>query len=321
MTRCVTSAASPLSSTNDDPPSSQPKASNPVRFGRRHRKVRQPRATKAEESKIRQPLATNAEEKRLTGKKAAPRKNDRDRVSKRAPTRKSNAKQYTSQQQAPETMFTSCSWVQINNIPVLSTLEDVVRSVEEVLEFEKERGIIDLDANDWEKGESLPLLDLPEEGHEWVLSAKLVLSTYYRPSGWRLEFDNRSIAHALLQHTKHTSSLKCAWKPVTVEEWNQDLGNVQTEQEKQQQKISDASIRIENCTEKTTVDHLRHVLRRYDLTTEPNSIQKLSRSRNDIFFLVHFANASWARAAVRELQGVVVNKNELRFCQYPKQIP
>mmetsp|Transcript_30039 Transcript_30039/g.46073 ORF Transcript_30039/g.46073 Transcript_30039/m.46073 type:complete len:591 (+) Transcript_30039:84-1856(+) len=309
-------------------------------------------------------------------------------------------------------VFPQSSYVELKNIPILSSLEDVVRTVNQVLDIEKERGIVDLDALEQQlatkatapivsgQGDtkesmdqhdnttteetplppppipnSLPLLQFDEhendhnadqetyqdyaqtkevnirqeqqEQHKrWIVSAKSILSTKYRPTGWKLQFANRSIVHALLTHAKE-NTIFCAWKPIQVEEWRNNSGTTRgshaandnykrrvprhssptpsmtTTVSSDSIQISDSMVRIENCPRGMTIDHLRHVLRRYDLSLQDTpSIIKLTESTGGgDSFLVKFEDSTWARAAIREMQGVAIQpKHALRFCQYPQQL-
>lgn len=197
----------------------------------------------------------------------------------------------------------------IHNIPIMSTLEDIVNSINQVLD--SSTAIVDLDAP-WKSGGQVTILEPP---NEWIRSAKIKLSSHGRPSAWKIEFQNRSIAHAFLEYSRAYEFL-CAWKPVSVvalpePHQKDDDNNVE---------VSDSMIRVENCNDDMTVDHIRHLFRRYDLTREGPSVRVISEGSQHKVFLVCFADPSWARAAVRELQGVRVKQDHLRLAQYPKQI-
>ena len=205
----------------------------------------------------------------------------------------------------PATLPTSC-WVMIHNIPPMSTLDDMVNSINQVLD--SLTGIVDLDAP-WKSGGQVTLLDPP---NEWIRSARINLSTHGRPNAWKIKFYNRSIANAFLTYCR-THEFLCVWKPVSVSEWQEC-------QEDDAIKVSDSMIRVENVSARLTVDHIRHLFRRYDMTREGPSVRVLNEGTQHKLFLVHFADPSWARAAVRELQSVRVGRDFLRLAQYPKQI-
>jgi hypothetical protein len=194
----------------------------------------------------------------------------------------------------------------IHSIPPMSTLDDMVNSINQVLD--SLTGIVDLDAP-WKSGGQVTLLDPP---NEWIRSARIQLSTHGRPSAWKIEFFNRSIANAFLEYCR-THEFLCAWKPVSVSQ-------CQECQDHDAIKVSDSMIRVENVSASMTVDNIRHLFRRYDMTREGPSVRVLNQGSQHKFFLVHFADPSWARAAVRELQGVRVWHDYLRLAQYPKQI-
>ena len=202
------------------------------------------------------------------------------------------------------------SWVIIRNIPPLSTLADVLQSVNEVMDAQAEGGIVDLDAV-WKGGGQVTMLE-SDSSQEWVRSAHLGLSSQGRPNAWRIQFSNRSVAHAFLEYSR-ASQFRCAWKPVKVEQWEE-------QQSKEPLEVSDSVIRVENAGDGVTVDNIRHLFRRYDLTREGQSVRVFNENMSSKLFLVHFADASWARAAVRELQGVRVQQNFLRLAQYPRQL-
>jgi hypothetical protein len=109
--------------------------------------------------------------------------------------------------------------------------------------------------------------------------------------------------------------------------------------------VSDSTLRIENCSEKTSLLKLLNLFSRYDLRQIPpwkkaatsNGSQSSGTSIESTCivpwtgrtsdgkvppttWLVHFRNASWARAALRELQGVSLDGRALLLAQYPQQI-
>ena len=150
------------------------------------------------------------------------------------------------------------------------------------------------------------------EAQDCVVKSHLVLSANGRPAGWRIQFANRSIANAVLRSAKK-DPLRCAWKTVSVKELKQET-SVPPE-------VDESWIRVENCYPAMTVDHLRHIFRRYDLARDGPAIQRWESEETGFqMFLIHFADASWARAAIRELQGVDVKGKALELFQYPKQI-
>jgi hypothetical protein len=212
-------------------------------------------------------------------------------------------------------------WVRITGIPPMSTLDDMLMSLQTVLDNEYDRGIVDLDADrsssrDDEEGSLIKL----DPSASWVKSARLILSNRYRPRGWRLQLSNRSVVHSLLQYHKE-HGLKCAWKPVNVKEWREE-DDPHYRKKNPQLQVSDSMIRVENCNEGMTVDHVRHLFRRFDLVQRGASVTELQQQegQKDKVFLVHFADPSWARAAIREMQGVKPRESQLLLAQYPRQI-
>jgi hypothetical protein len=218
-------------------------------------------------------------------------------------------------------MTTSC-WVQIADTPPLAILEDVLSSVNKVMEIERSIGIIDLDAPRKQDG-SLSTIDV-DTSSSWVKKAKTFLSTRGRPTIWRIQFENRSIAHAFLQHSKQ-NPFKCVWKPAEISEWKPPD---ETEAESSATHVDDSMIRVENCPENMKPEYLRHIFRRYDFfeggpciipwNSAPEAASDKLKNYN--MFILRFADASWARAAIREMQGVRIEGKELLMAQYPSQL-
>jgi hypothetical protein len=207
--------------------------------------------------------------------------------------------------------------VRVDNIPPLSSLDAMVMGVTKALKAEQERGIVDLEAvYDPHDSASVPFLSY--DGR-WVKKAHVILSAFGRPMGWHLQFDNRSIVHALLTHARENQVL-CAWRKVEVQEFR----GREEEVLQHFHEISDSTVRIENCPPNVQRLNLVNLLSRYDMK-DGNSIvkwgvEKLEETNVPRTFLVHFADASWARAAVREKQSHMIKGRELRLAQYPKQL-
>jgi len=197
------------------------------------------------------------------------------------------------------------SWVTITDIPFMPSLEDILMSVDKVMSMEKEIGIIDLDAP---ADQPHTFLDAKDTDHpNWLLSAHSLVSDHGNLYGWRIRFRNRSIANAFIQHSAQ-SPLHIAWKEVRVREWKEEVP--------EKLKFTDSTIRVDGGDNLLTVEHIRHLFRRYDLKTTGTTVTAAGKR----YFLVHFKNASWARAAVRELQGIAVRQCSLVLTQYPRQI-
>jgi hypothetical protein len=216
----------------------------------------------------------------------------------------------------------SC-WVQIENIPPLSSLNAILMGVKSALDTEKGRGILDLDASfQPEQDGILPFVSLDSE--EWVLNAKIILSPFGRPTGWHLRLQNRSIVHALLTHAREAPIL-CAWKRVGIKEGKGVSLKPSSIFDRNEAHVSEATLRVENCSDDTYESGLVKFFSRYDLTQEGASVVQWKGQTSDgkvapRTFLVHFADASWARAALREKQSAFFKGKALRLAQYPKQM-
>lgn len=210
-------------------------------------------------------------------------------------------------------------WIRVDNSPPLSSLDAMLAGIRKALrQQEEERGILNLDAA-WEPGDSsVPFLDALDE-QDVIRKAHVLLSPFGRPTGWHLKLDNRSLVHALLTHD---TDITCAWKPVKVRE----ISAAETKINHHHLDVSDATVRVENCPPGTTLVQLINLFSRYDLRTSGGDsiqkwgVQKLETTNVPDMFLVHFADASWARAAVREQQSCHLRGRELRLSQYPRQI-
>ena len=200
----------------------------------------------------------------------------------------------------------------------------------------------------------------PEDDiYRWVDEARIILSPYGRPAGWKVKFLNRSIVYAFLNSTRERD-LMCAWKVIAAEEWNiqlerkimpeemkphletsfrkvsanekiksiQPLGNNHRFYEELSLDIDsldwldDSVVRVENCDERVTEQDLLHVFSRYDLLS-PSIVRWVSKSEHQeesLVFFVRCADASWARAAVREKQSHVICGKHIRLIQFPRQL-
>jgi hypothetical protein len=194
--------------------------------------------------------------------------------------------------------------------------------VKTALDTEQGRGIVDLDAP-WETEQDGIIPFVSPNSEEWVLTAKVILSPFGRPTGWHLRFQNRSIVHALLTHARETP-IRCAWKRVGVKEGKGVSVELSSSSDNEAH-ISDATLRVENCSDDTAESVLVRFFSRYDLTQQGASVVQWKGETNDgkvapRTFLVHFADASWARAALREKQSAFFKGKALRLAQYPKQM-
>ena len=187
------------------------------------------------------------------------------------------------------------------------------------LDQEQQRGILDLDAP-WDPQSELPFLTIPDD-NDWVEQAHLILSPFARPFGWHLKLANRSIAQALLSFSSEKGNhVYCDVQSVLVKPAPDQAPS-------HQQHVSEATLRVERCPPDTnTLDVLR-IFSRYDLrTTGPSVVEwRPPHNKKDMYvpltFLVHFADASWARAAMRERQGHSMKiGNNLVLARYPQQL-
>ena len=190
--------------------------------------------------------------------------------------------------------------------------------------------------------------------HKWVQKAKLIISPFARPTGWYLQFANRSIVYSLLRHAQERP-IRSSCRPVRIKEYKHRIleqnidpntidndhplsyGNLLLNDD-----ITDSTLRVENCPVFVTEASMLNFFSRYDLKSsvgihKNKAIQHWSGTTEDgkqcppSTYLVHFADASWARAALREKQGkymsklgqlVICHKNPkpLHLVQYPRQI-
>jgi hypothetical protein len=241
-----------------------------------------------------------------------------------------------------ETSVPTSTWVHAEGISPISTLDAMLTGIQKALDAEEARGMINLDAL-WSVGEPIPCLP-PQQNEsnantKWVRKAKLILSPFGRPTGWYLKFDNRSVVYALLMHAQETP-VQCTWKLVKVQEYRTigasdepiSHGNFILNE-----RVSDHTLRVENCPSSISDTTLLNFFSRYDLqggdaVSRWRGITSDGKRAPPTTYLVHFADASWARAALREKQSsfllkfgtriVVDEKNPqpLRLVQYPRQM-
>jgi hypothetical protein len=249
------------------------------------------------------------------------------------------------------------TWIRIDNISPMSSLEFMIKGIDAALDAEESRGIIDLDQK-WEgedKVQFLPPMIWIEKQPKWVRNARLILSPFSRPKGWFMQFDNRSIVNALITHAERTP-IQCSYKRVKVsvckvepvEPTTDDPAVAVVPGPKEYRPVnedpnslldatvSDHTIRVENCPAFATVMSIVNFFSRYDLKNDKESVKKWFARTTDgrigkRTFLVHFAGADWARAALRERQSMFlpVFNSETNYdkamgpmllAQYPKQM-
>jgi len=90
--------------------------------------------------------------------------------------------------QAANEAVTFSSWIRIDGISPVSTLDAMLMGINAALEVEQAKGMIDLDAP-WWKGAPIPFLkppavELQDNKYKWVRKAKIILSPFGRPKGW-----------------------------------------------------------------------------------------------------------------------------------------
>jgi hypothetical protein len=276
-----------------------------------------------------------------------------------------------------ENMLPKSTWVHLEGISPVSSLEAVLNGIQHALDIEEANGIVDLDAT-WNETLPIPILSLSSpdpastddmrliseptsdesittKPHKWVQKAKLIISPFARPTGWYLQFANRSIVYALLRHAQERP-IRSTWRPVRIKEYknrmierNSDPNKMENDQDPisygnflLNDEISDATLRVENCPYNVSEASMLNFFSRYDLKNavgihNNKPIQRWFGTTEDgkvcppTTYLVHFADASWARAALREKQGTymykmgqavisIKNPKPLHLVQYPRQI-
>jgi hypothetical protein len=254
------------------------------------------------------------------------------------------------------------TWIRIDNISPISSLEFMIKGIDAALDAEESRGIIDLDQK-WQgedKVQFLPPMLWVENQPKWVRNARLILSPFSRPKGWFMQFDNRSIVSALISHAERTP-IQCGYKRVKVsvckvEPVVEAAADTASEPESESvavgpqeyqpinedpnslldEKISDHTMRVENCPEYASVMSIVNFFGRYDLMNDKESVKRWVARTTDgrsshHTFLVHFEGAHWARAALRERQSqfLPLFNAETKYdkamgpmvlAQYPKQM-
>ena len=242
------------------------------------------------------------------------------------------------------TMLPTSDWIHVNGTLPLGSLNQIVNSIDTILQEEAHKGIIDLDA-EWNpvQDSHVPLVS-PDQfimtrnarnptsplspSSTWIQAAHVVLSPFGRPNGWHVKLPNRSFVSAILERAKQ-EHFKVDWKTVQVQEYHYS-------KERQQQEdpafsknggliVDDSMVRIENCSPQLSHEDVRHLLSRYELAHHGITILKWKGRTNNgivapLLYIVRFADASWARAAVRELQSTFMDGKEMKLVPYPQQI-
>ena len=196
----------------------------------------------------------------------------------------------------------------------------------------------DSDSNGDTSGDSTTM---PMESFR-VVKAHVNLSPFGRPTGWNLKLANPSMVHALLSVARNNrvrGSIRIGWKFAKIHEHHppkKSSSNNKIRKEGQPLPydrndtrtmlvVSDSMVRFENCPQGLTEDYLRHKLSRYELTPKGSTIIQFKGRTSDgrtppLTFVVRFASPAYARAAVREMQGRIIEGKPLKLIQYPKQL-
>ncbi|KAL3914263.1 MAG: hypothetical protein SGILL_006173, partial [Bacillariaceae sp.] len=268
-------------------------------------------------------------------------------------------------------LLPTSEWVHLNGTLPLSSLDEVVTSIEQILYEELVgAGVVDLDAM-WhplqdEEVPTVPIVraevdtdnsvdhddddsldqDLEDnienltmeeaKGQTFhVQAAHVVLSPFGRPTGWHVKLASSSMVNALIVRAASKLKVRVGWKMVQVQEYNYPrLDDATSEEEQRKIKrqnhinnlpIDDTMVRFENCHPTLSEEHLRFLLSRFELArTGGATVIRWKGVTDDgkrqLMFVVRFLDASWARAAVRENQGLEVYGKDLRLIQFPKQL-
>jgi hypothetical protein len=317
-----------VSKPTTEKPGKQPRATNPARFERQFYK------DKAEQQRLQRIRRKRAKEDRRRWQEAAQQEPSLllDSIAEALETVAADQPSLVDLLQAEEEPLPDSAWVQVTNIPPLTSLETMLAGIQTALDdVVLSQGIVDLDAAGSE--DPYPLLELPEtddQAQPWVRKALLLLSPFARPTGWYLHLHNRSIVHALLQYHRKTP-VKCGWKEVRlqphkgpressedqiVDEDDRNLIHSAT--------VSDCTLRVEDAPPSATAAQLLHYFTLYDcLSVEPWHGATTGGKESRPTWLVHFADPSWARAALREKQATYLFSETIkpiRLAPYPKQM-
>ena len=239
-------------------------------------------------------------------------------------------KSIAEQLQASGEIVASTPWILVENIPPISSLHNMLAGIEEALMNQQDsRGIWDLDAQ-WSP-KKLDAVGVPPLVHvqpgnvrSLVRKALVVLSPFGRPTGWKIQFTSRSIVQALLLQQKD-APISCAWKQVRISEWHPET---ETGKDDLLPTITSSTLRVEGYPHHMSPLLLMNLFSRFDLdesknrknSIEPWQQKTIDGKSSSNTWLVHFDNASWARAALREKQSTVIKGNALVLSPYPEQI-
>ena len=153
---------------------------------------------------------------------------------------------------------TTSSWVLVENTPDSANVSDLYESLNEILEFELSKGIIDLDGIQNNEKARAALEDIgaleslyttqaiesgdiplwaPDDGDSagsggarcpLLVEARPYLSYWARPTGFFLRLPNRSVAHALLRHVERAGAL------VSRQKWRNKAAHIKLGSEREE---------------------------------------------------------------------------------------
>mmetsp|Transcript_25210 Transcript_25210/g.69511 ORF Transcript_25210/g.69511 Transcript_25210/m.69511 type:complete len:444 (-) Transcript_25210:3807-5138(-) len=161
-----------------------------------------------------------------------------------------------------------------------------------------------------------------------AIKAHVVLSPFGRPTGWNLKLASPSMVNALLSvanDARVRGSIRIGWRFAKVKEYHPRPVENDHNDTRTMLLVNDTMVRFENCPSDLTEDYLRHMLSRYELTAKGSTIIKWKGRTDDgkappLTYVVRFATAAYARAAVREMQGKLLKGQAIRLIQYPRQL-
>jgi len=233
------------------------------------------------------------------------------------------------------------NWIKIMGTLPITSLEEVLSSVEKILYREvTETGVVDLDAP-WNpiQDEAVPTIspiqsddnntDNNSDGCSQqpfqVQAAHVILSPFGRPTGWKVKLYNASMVNALLTQCEPRGCMRVGWKLVQVQEYDPLEEVSHSDTMENTLVVDDSMVRVENCPSTLNQENLRHMLSRYELAPRGDTIIKWKGKTNDgkvpqPMYVVRFSSAAWARAAVRELQNTAVDEKSIKLIQYPRQL-
>jgi hypothetical protein len=158
-------------------------------------------------------------------------------------------------------------------------------------------------------------------------AAHVISSLFGRPTGWYLKLANPSMANAFIVRAASEQRVRVAWKMVQVHEYHYPTSDHEVTRSRN------------HCQSTTPWCDLKTVIAAWmksicDFCCQGTSelaqtggptILKWKGITNDgkgqLTCVVRFLDASWARAAVREKQGLeIAGKDLVRLIQYPNQL-